>query len=161
VGDARPVPTRTPGENESGEIALTREQLIINQRISAAALRRINAITARLDGGLTAGDFRDGSIQAITLDSTGRSTFAQALPSAGNVSSAFVPLDIERKKPEDLKSVRVTRAQLVINQRISSAAVRRINAVQAQFDVGLTGANIMPGGLSRSTLAPAIQLGQK
>lgn len=158
---ARPVPTRTPGEGEAGDIALTREQLIINQRISAAAVRRINAITARLDGGLTAGDFRNGSIQAITLDSTGRSTFASALPSAGDVSSAFVPLDITRKNPEDLKSVRVTRAQLVINQRISSAAVRRINAVRAQFDVGLTGANIMPGGLSRSTLAPAIQLGQK
>jgi hypothetical protein len=156
----RATPVRLAGPNRTDAITLSRAQLLINQRISSAAVRRVNAITARLNGGLTAGDLRRGSLQAITLDSSARSAFASALPAAGELPDGFVPLDIRAKKREDRAGIRLTKQQLVINQRISAAAVRRINAVNAQLAVGLTGENIAPGALSRATLAPSIQLGR-
>ena len=161
AGPARPTPNRVTGTDGTNRIVLSREQLLINQRISSAAVRRVNAIQARLRGGLTAGDFRNGGLQAVTLDSHARATFSSALPSIVEVNTAFVPFDITPKGPDGSARVTLSRQQLVINQRISAAAVRRINAVQAQLAVGLTPDTIANGGLSRSTLAPAIQLGQR
>lgn len=158
----RPTPTRTTGRDDTSKIQLSRSQLVINQRISAAAVRRVNAIQRRLRGGVTAGDFRLGSLEPVSLNSAARLTFANALPGAGAAGTAFVPFDIRppQGKPDTSKFT-LSRSQLIINQRISSAAVRRINEVRAQLQVGLGPDNLANGGLSRATLAPSIQLGQR
>ncbi|MEQ9094053.1 MAG: hypothetical protein RLN63_08090 [Miltoncostaeaceae bacterium] len=161
VQGPRPVRERVPGTGNPEDVALSRAQLIINQRISQAAVRRVNAITDRMNGRISAGDFRRGSLEAVTLNSDGRSMFANALPNAGVLSSTFVPFDIARRPGEGSGQFTLSRQQLLINQRISQAAVRRINAIRAQLAVGLTGENVRNGGLSRSTLAPSIQLGQR
>jgi len=160
VQPARTTATRVTKTGNPGGVKLSRGQLLINQRISQAAVRRVNAIQERLDGNVTAGDFRAGTLNAITLDSTGRRTFANALPSSGPATSAFVALDIKRKAGNP-GGVKLSKGQLVINQRISQAAVRRVNAIQARLRTGLTGAAIKNGSLTRATLAPGIQLGQR
>ena len=46
----------------SGRLELTAGQLLINQRISQAAVRRLNAIRARIDLGLVGEDFQAGTV---------------------------------------------------------------------------------------------------
>jgi hypothetical protein len=46
---------------------MTATQLRINQRIAQAAVRRANALVARLEAGLSADVFTDGSITARSL----------------------------------------------------------------------------------------------
>ena len=47
---------------DPSQIRLSTGQLLINQRISQAAIRRLNALKARLDGGLTGGDVDDRTL---------------------------------------------------------------------------------------------------
>jgi hypothetical protein len=71
---ATPVPDPAPSRTEiappgSGGRALTlsAEQLRINQRIAQAAVRRANALLARLRAGLDGSEFADGAITAGAL----------------------------------------------------------------------------------------------
>ena len=75
VAPPRPVPARRYGPSQPGRVTLSRAQLLINQRISQAAVRRVNAILAELAGGLTGANVRDGSL--------GRATLAPALQAGG------------------------------------------------------------------------------
>jgi hypothetical protein len=71
VADPPPA-TRTapamPLRRGDGRVAPTVAQLRVNRRIAQAALRRADALTRRLERGLTGADFRPGSITAIDLD---------------------------------------------------------------------------------------------
>jgi hypothetical protein len=53
--------------------------------------------------------------------------------------------------------VTLSAGQLVINQRIAQAAVRRVNALVARFEAGLPGSVLRPGSLSRADLAPELR----
>ena len=55
---------------QSATFRVTPEQLRINQRISQAAVRRVNELVDRLMRGLTGDDFRDGTIGASKLASS-------------------------------------------------------------------------------------------
>jgi len=148
-----------PRVNQPGRVRLSREQLLINQRISQAAVRRVNAIRERLNGDLTAGDVRAGALSAVKLDTSGRFAFNRALPAGGEVSTAFRPLQLRNLGRGNPARVTLSRQQLLINQRISQAAVRRINQVRAELRMGLTGLNVRDGSLARATLSPGVQSG--
>jgi hypothetical protein len=57
------MPAGTPGR-----ISLTATQLLINQRIAQAAVRRVNILVAMLEHGLSGQSFQDGSIGASALE---------------------------------------------------------------------------------------------
>ena len=156
---ARPVPRRPSGGGNPLRVTLSRQQLLINQRISQAAVRRVNAIRERLNGNITAGDIRNGALAAEKLDTDARFTFNRALPAGGSASTAFRPLQLRNLGRGNPAKVTLSRQQLLINQRISQAAVRRINQVRAELRQGLTGVNVKDGSLARSTLSPQVQSG--
>jgi hypothetical protein len=67
---SEPAPSRTgstPPAAGGGKLALTAAQLRINQRIAQAAVRRANALVARLEAGLTGDAFAPGSITSRNL----------------------------------------------------------------------------------------------
>jgi hypothetical protein len=55
-----------------------------------------------------------------------------------------------------LPPVTLSRRQLVINQRISQAAVRRLNLIRLRLDEGLSGNDLRPGGIGPPALGPGI-----
>ena len=152
---ASPRPIRSGasrGRSAPGAVALNARQLLINQRISQAAVRRVNALAARLGAGLTGGDLRDG---AITADKLRRDLMVTAAdPAAGSTPrSRTVP----EGRPGGGGRVTVSVHQLQINQRISQAAVRRVNALQDRLMRGLTGADFREGSIGAAKLAPELR----
>ena len=63
--DPRPIVVAPARPGDPGDVTLTVGQLLINQRISQAAIRRLNALKARMDGGLTGGDVDDGTLTVV------------------------------------------------------------------------------------------------
>jgi hypothetical protein len=157
VAAARKTPTRRRATPKV--VTLSAKQLRINQRIAQAAVLRVNAMSTRMKGGLTAGDLRNGTVGAAALDTALRRAFARGVPADG-VSTKFVPLRLERKGTPPGR-VTLSAKQLRINQRISAAALRRITRIQAELKAGLTGANVKDGSLARASLAPPVQTGAR
>lgn len=58
------VDVRTPS---GGKVTLSSGQLLVNQRISQAAVRRVNSLQASLDADLTGGDVADRSVPSSKL----------------------------------------------------------------------------------------------
>ena len=52
---------------DPGKVTLTEAQLLINQRISQAGVRRANDLIRRLDAGLGAAEIADGSLTGADL----------------------------------------------------------------------------------------------
>jgi hypothetical protein len=130
-----------------GTVALSAQQLLINQRISQAAVRRVNALAARLAGSLTGGDLVDGSI--------GRGKLLNGLVIASATAGTPVAKSqtILGERGNGGGTVTVSVRQLQINQRISQAAVRRVNELVDQLARGLTAANFKDGSLTAVDLA--------
>lgn len=61
------LPAITAPSTKKSEVRATQEQLIINQRVSQAAIRRLNLMIARMEKGLTSADFQDGSLTSAQL----------------------------------------------------------------------------------------------
>jgi hypothetical protein len=146
------IPARTTTKG-SGKVTMTAEQLLINQRISQAAVRRVNAVNGWLGAGLVTNDLCGGAFVAqsfgptITLGST--STLfpgASALPNPRPVTPA-------KATPGNVKGVKLEASQLLISQRISQAAVRRANALTARLDGGLTGGDLRAGAITPDKVA--------
>ncbi len=133
-----PVPPPSPGD--PGDITLTTGQLLINQRIDQAAIRRANGVQAWIDGGIEGRDLCQGALGAgelgagITTDLAG--------PAIAFVAPNPRRLAVAVAKPADPSQIRLTTGQLLINQRISQAAIRRLNALKARLDGGLTGGDV-------------------
>ena len=157
VGAARAVPNRPRQARDPGSVRLRRTQLIINQRISQAAVRRVNAVRERLDN-LTAGDFQLGTIGAAALATEMRRVLGGGAPDNTAGSTAFKPITPKAPGVRNPGAVKLTRGQLLINQRISQAAVRRINHVQAELASGIVSRQIVDGSLVRANLTPAVQI---
>ena len=149
AADPRPLKVAAPGA--PGKITRSVGQLRINQRISSAALRRINALTTRMSE-LTGGDIVDGAIGAGKLNGTSTIVSASTVGAAAAASTTKVA----PPSPSNARFT-LTAAQLRINQRISSAAVRRVNALRARIAAGLTSANFADGSITAIDLDPGLR----
>lgn len=146
----RPLRVAAAGGGDPSEIRLSREQLLINQRISQAAVRRSNALRTRLLTGLTGGDVRDGSIVRGNLRRGLVLVAATAVPTPPAPSTTVVRPAVENNPA----GVALSRDQLLINQRISQAAVRRSNALIAHIRTGLNGRDFRANTITAVDLAP-------
>jgi hypothetical protein len=139
-----PIPKKTGG---GGTVELTTQQLLINQRISQAAVLRSNAVRDRLSAGLTAAQI-----------GTGVFTSANLLPglSFGTLgpSSPGTPITVPKANTGSGANVTLSAQQLLINQRISQVAVRRANLNIASLQAGLTQDAIAPGGIASQNVKP-------
>ena len=64
--------------------------------------------------------------------------------------------DIAPAKPGDPSQITLSTTQLLINQRISQAAVRRANELIARIEDGLLATDIRDAGLTSLDLAPGV-----
>lgn len=150
--DPRPVvvPPAKPGN--PSKVTLSTTQLLINQRISQAAIRRLNALKARLDSGLTGGDLKDGSVGRAQLAAGIRVLYAPVLANPPAASTTDVPAPTRG----DPSKVTLSAAQLLINQRISQAAVRRANELVRRLEGGIGSGELRDGSLTAADLAPGL-----
>ncbi len=146
----RPIDVRAPRAKPGAVFRLTAGQLRTNQRIAAAAVRRANALRARLDLGLTGGDIVDGQIGrpalAASLAILGATPAGEpAAPSRTNVAPPA---------PKGGASFVPSAGQLLINQRVGQAAVRRLNGLRDELTAGLTARHFRRGSIGAADLAP-------
>jgi hypothetical protein len=145
----RPVVV-APATHRTGVVfTLSVAQLRINQRIAARAVREANALLARLDGGLSGGDVRDGAVTVDRLQATiavaGLGPAAPTDPTTTDVAAAGTDRDA---------AFTLTAAQLAINQRIGQAAIRRLNQVRARLLDGVSGDELRAATLTAADIAP-------
>ena len=138
-------------------VRLTGRQVLVTQRIAQAAVRRIAAVQRWLDAGLTTGDLRDGGLD--------RSDFTPAVALSGSgaaiVNGLATPRPLAQPPPAPARpgaAIAVTRRQLLINQRISQAALRRAVALERRLAGGLTGGDLREGAITASKLAPGLSV---
>jgi YVTN family beta-propeller protein len=144
----RPLALEPPARGGAGQVRLSREQLLINQRVAQAAIRRANALRARIGGRLTGGDIKDAQLtnsQLVAGLGFGAPGAApKPAPSRTNVGS---------RSGGDPGAVTLSAAQLRINQRIGQQAVRRVNALADGLAAGLVGASFAPGTIGGAEVA--------
>ena len=149
----KPVPAPPAPTKGSGKVQMTAEQMLINQRIAQAAVRRVNAVQSWLSAGLVTNDLCGGAFVAqsfgptITVGST-----STLFPGASQQPSPR-PVTPAKAKPGNVKGVTLSAEQLLISQRISQAAVRRANALTARLDNGLTGGDLRTGAVTPDKVA--------
>lgn len=134
----RPVPTRRKSGDDS--IRVTRQALIIQQRIDAAALRRLNGANAWIDAGIAARDlcgnsFGPAAFQAGIAWASGQADAGATPPSPRPVSI------VKRSKPGARFTLSVR--QVRINDRISRALFARAVATWRRI-AALSGGNLAP-----------------
>ena len=78
-------------EESADPIRLTRQQLLINQRIGQAAIRRIAAVEQRLADGLQDRDVCGGTISAQSLVSSLTPSYGAEIPMPGRRPSRSPP----------------------------------------------------------------------
>ncbi|MDX6555198.1 MAG: hypothetical protein QOD86_1393 [Miltoncostaeaceae bacterium] len=153
AADPRPVADGGEPRHPPARVRLSAGQLLINQRISQSALRRLDALDRRLDDGLTDADIREGAITAGKL--VAGLAIAAVDPTAAAPERPAPP---ERPEPaRGRRAVTLSLAQLRINQRIAQAAVRRANSLGDRLARGLTGADIRDGTITPAKLEPALR----
>ncbi|MDX6553828.1 MAG: hypothetical protein QOD86_23 [Miltoncostaeaceae bacterium] len=137
---------------------LSARQLLINQRISQAAVRRANAVQAKLDRTLSGEDIRSGALgpEVFGGDITTSGVFT------GVESKPFDPvrkLRLSGRRGEgDAAGVKLEARQLLISQRISQAAVRRANGLTRRMDGNLTGGDLVDGSITARNLADGLTI---
>jgi hypothetical protein len=123
------VPTAVLAQNDP--VRLTADQLGINQRISQAAVRRLNALTARVDG-LPPPEPIPGRRDRVRLTAEQlliNQRISQAAVRRANTLADRLEGILPKKatRPSRGDAVTVSARQLLISQRIAQAAVRRAN----------------------------------
>lgn len=134
-----PAPSRRRTEN--ARIRLTREALIIQQRIDAAALRRLNAANAWIDEGVTPADLCGGAFGPGAF--SGAVEWAGGAQTTGTGAPSPRPLRIARRTTRR-NVITLSVRQVQINDRISRALHRRAVATAQRFR-DLTGGNLAAG----------------
>ena len=140
-----------PAAKKKATFTLSAAQLLINQRIYQAALRRSRGLGVRLGGMLTGGDLTDAQITTAKL-ALGLA-ISSASPSAAPPASVTVVAPRSGGNPG---KVTLSAAQLAINQKIAQAGVRGANGLRARIQAGLSGANFTDGTLTAADLAPGV-----
>ena len=123
------------------EFELSARQLLINQRVAQAAVRRANAVLAALEGedpaaAASASGTGKGSVELSARQLGINQRISQAAVRRTNEARAKLdgrepPPASDRARSRAAFGLSV--AQLAINQRISQAAVRRANALIAEL----------------------------
>ena len=113
------------------------------QGIAQAALRRANALKARLDAGLTGGDLRAGAIDQTKLAPGLR---LAALSTVGATPGPPTATHLAKSAGHPGR-VRLSAGQLAIMQRMAQSALQRANALVDRLAAGLTTADFRPGSL--------------
>jgi hypothetical protein len=127
-GGSGSAPTTTPPK--SVHFTLSARQLLINQRIGQAAIRRLNAVAATLDGRPVAKS-KAHTKGTVTLSAAqlliNQRIYQAAIRRAATLEARLDHTPAPRFGPGKRATVRLTLGQLIINQRIAQAAVRRAN----------------------------------
>jgi hypothetical protein len=150
--DPRAIVVAAAKPADPSQIRLTTGQLLINQRISQAAIRRLNGLKARLDTGLTGGDVDDATLLPPVFVA-GLRVLAAPPPASAPAASATI---VAPASAGDPSQVTLTTTQLLINQRISQAAVRRANELMERIEDGLLAGDVRDGTLTALDLAPGV-----
>jgi hypothetical protein len=146
----------TPAAKDDVTFTLTARQLLINQRIGQAAIRRLNAVEARLDGGLQTRDLCGYSVGPAQLG-PGITSAPAAAPLAPPDPANPAPIqDPGRSGQGD--PVTLSARQLLINQRIYQAAIRRAQGIENRLDAGLTGGDVRAGQVTQAKLYDRLQI---
>jgi hypothetical protein len=147
--DPRPVVV-APAVAGQGRVRVSAAQLLIDQRIAQAALRRAAALEARLAGTLTGSDLVSGAISADRLAPRLGIIAVNTSGTEPERSRTMIPARSDGQGD----AVAATIDQLRINQRVAQAAVRRANALIARLGTGLTGAEFADGSITDRSLDP-------
>jgi Tol biopolymer transport system component len=152
---ALPLPASPPAK-KNVTFTLSAQQLLINQRIGQAAIRRLNAVQARLDGGLAARDLCGYSVGPAQLGAgiTSAGAGASLAPVARADPTPIV--DPGRKGTGD--PVTLSARQLLINQRVYQAAIRRADGIEARLAAGLSGGDVRNGQVTQGKLYDRLQI---
>ncbi len=141
-------------------VTLSRRQLLINQRISQAAVRRLALVDRRLDDGLTRDDLRPGGMAPPAFGPGVSASAASSTAPPPPLGRAPETPPAPSRRPGAAARVRLASGQLLINQRVSQAAVRRANGLEARLRAGLSGGDIRPGAIDAARLAPGVTVTQ-
>jgi Tol biopolymer transport system component len=150
-----PLPPSPPDKGEV-TFTLTAQQLLINQRIGQAAIRRLNAVEARLDGGLAARDLCGYSVGPGQLG-TGIVSAPAAASLAPVAPADPAPIEDPGRRGQG-DPVTLTAQQLLINQRVYQAAIRRADGIEARLNTGLTGGDVTNGQVTQGKLYDRLQI---
>ena len=137
-----------PAGGPTGPVRASPAQLLVNRRISLAALRHAAALRRRL-GGLTGGDLREGAVTASKL-APGLSVASVALPGPDTPRSGTRVAPPPRRPQA---GIRITVAQLRINRRLAITADRRAKGLARVVARGLTGAHFRPSTIGATDIA--------
>ncbi len=107
----------------------------------------------RIEGGLTGGDLRAGAVAATKLAPGLR--IASARPAGPRPAPSTTAIRAAKARPH--ARVRMSDGQVLVNQRISQAAVRRANALATLIGGGLTGAQFKDGAITALEVAPSLR----
>ena len=150
------LPLPPAPSDEEATFTLTVSQLRINQRISQAAIRRLNAVQARLDAGLQARDLCGYSVGPTELGPGITSAPAAATLAPAAPADPAPITDPGRSGQGD--PLTLSAAQLLINQRIDQAAIRRATGITNRLDAGLTGGDIKAAQVTQAKLYDRLQI---
>ena len=155
--------THGPGSSSPARPGTPRARMAESQRLAAEAVRTLNAVQAWLDEGITTGDLAPHTFGGAFAASGAQGALAPSLRyGAGGAHHPAEPVAARPITPAPARraggAVRVTGVQLLINQRIASAAVARANAVDARLTAGLTGGDLKPGAITPGKLAPGVAI---
>ena len=150
-----PLPPAPPDKDDV-VFTLSVTQLRINQRISQAAIRRLNAVEARLNGGLTTRDLCGYSVGPAELGPGITSGPAAASLAPASPADPAAIVDPGRSGAGDPLTLSAT--QLLINQRIDQAAIRRADGIGNRLDAGLTGGDVRAGQVTQGKLFDRLQI---
>lgn len=100
---------------------------------------------------MTGGDLRPGAVAEVKL-AAGLSVAAARPAGPGPAASST---EVRAAGRGEAGTARLTDRQVLINQRIAQAAVRRANEMRAVITVGLTGANFADGAIAAASIDPA------
>lgn len=122
---------------EAADVTLSARQLLINQRIAQAAVRRLNALTARVDQVAPPEPSAGGEPERVVLSAEqllinqriSQAAIRRANRLAGRLEGRYLAREGTAGGGGGDGTVRLSRGQLVINQRIAQAGVRRANAL--------------------------------
>jgi hypothetical protein len=148
----RPFVETGPPRSRGARVVLSARQLRVSQRISQAAMRRAKALSRRLGRGLTGGDIRRGTITRDVLAPGLAIVAATPVPNPPRPSRTVIRAPRARKPAR----FELSAAQLLTNQRIAQAALRRATVLRDELRAGLTAKDFRNRTITAVNLAPAL-----
>lgn len=139
-----------------GAIRLTRGQLLTNQRIAQAAIRRLTAIERWLNAGIESDDLCGHSFGGASFDD------GVVTQGGGPIFPATAadprPLAIPARRTDEPGRIRLTRGQLVINQRVYQVALLRARAIKRRIGGRLAGGDLADAAVTPGKLVPGTRI---